>query len=158
MVHAQGRPKFKRGTTLIQLRLQPSAAYARAFHGARPPRITRAARAAGFTREAQGGEFARPSARSHRPPALLKTTCATLPVIAFVLQIASCRAHLRRRAEGFTAENSTGSAPVSYADYCIQCRQKSQAVSRICALRRRIFRRRRSSSRSPSSGRRSAPR
>ena len=40
MVHAQGRLKFKRGTTLIQLRLQPSAAYAMAFHGARPSQTT----------------------------------------------------------------------------------------------------------------------
>ena len=36
---AQGR-LLKRGTTLIRLQMQPSAAKAMAFHGAKPPRTT----------------------------------------------------------------------------------------------------------------------
>ena len=117
-------------------------------------------RRAGFACEAQGGDIARPSAGSHRPPALLKTTCAMIPVIAFVMQIvlqAPASGTERRNLQSFVG-NATGSKPVSYADYCIQCRQKSQAVSRICAFIGRISRRRRPSSRSPSSGRRSARR
>ena len=81
-LHAQGRQIIKRGTTLIQLPKQPSAANATAFHGADPPRITET-----FTREAPGGEIRTQPAGSQLRRLSEGALIRLIPIIAFVLKL-----------------------------------------------------------------------